>query len=754
MRLWVVAAALSVAFGWILPAFAAPAPHVLVLNSYHPQYTWTEELVRGVREELAGLPPENLHIEFMDARRMVDDEKYLDLLAAAYAHKYDRYVPSVIISSDDSALNFLLARRNSLFVGIPIVFCGINSRTPEELEPIPNTTGIVEGLEVAGNLALIDRLHPRAKRVVLLADRTSLGQGMIQIANSALPRFQRPSRRIEIWDDFTLDELNRRVAEVDRDTVFLLLAIHEDRAGHYFSFTEHLKPLTEHANAPVYAMFGMLLGQGVTGGMMNDAHEHGKAAAAMALRVLQGTPIDDIPVVPSAEYLPRFDYQQLHRFGISVDALPPGSTVVGAPTSFYSVHRGLVWGAAAVFAVLLAALAWLTYLINRMRRAERELVARQEELRRAQQLKIIAALAGGIAHDFNNIITVIAGFTALAIEKCRASAGPLLDDLDQVERATRRAAGLTRQLLSFARRQPVQPVVVDLNQLLLDFHQVLRRLISEAIELVVVPAAEQACVRIDPGQLEQVLSNLATNARDAMPAGGRLSLTASVTSEEVVLRAADTGTGMTDEVKARIFEPFYTTKESGRGTGLGLATSFSIIEQARGSIEVQSELGHGTTFTIRFPRIFEAPSTSHKRSAALRPRTGGGLVLLVEDDLQVRRVASQVLKQHGFEILEAENGAIALELTKQPARRIDCVLTDLVMPMLGGIELVKALRRANLGVPIVVMSGYADDVSLIEEAKQLGARFISKPFVPDDLALMIDEAVAAARSERNAAASK
>jgi hypothetical protein len=282
MRFAVIALVLGALY-LVVPnqAHAARAPLVLVLNSYHPQYGWTEELVRGVRDDLAALPPENLHIEFMDARRMVDDAKYLDLLAAVYQHKYGRLRPDVIISSDDSALSFLLARRDTLFPGVPIVFCGINSRAPEELEAVPNMTGILEGLDVAENLTLIERLQPNARRVVLLADRTSLGQGMVQVARGAIERRQRSALKTEIWDDFTLEELGRRVASVDEHTVFLLLAIHEDRAGRYFSFDEDLKPLTLRSRAPIYAMFGMLLGQGVVGGMMNDPYQHGRATAGV-----------------------------------------------------------------------------------------------------------------------------------------------------------------------------------------------------------------------------------------------------------------------------------------------------------------------------------------------------------------------------------------------------------------------------------------------------------------------------------------
>jgi signal transduction histidine kinase/CheY-like chemotaxis protein len=721
-------------------ALAVPAPHVLVLNSYHPQYAWTEELVRGVRDELAALPPENLHIEFMDARRMVDDEPYLETLATLYRYKYTRLRPDIIISSDDSALNFLLARRESLFPGIPVVFCGINSRAPEELEAVPNMTGILEGLDVAENLALIRRLHPKANRVVLLADRTSLGRGMVQVARGVSGRFEGPSLKIEVWDDFTLAELGRRVAAVDSRTVFLLLAIHEDRAGRYFSFTEDLEPLTRRSHGPIYAMFGMLLGQGVTGGMMNDPYQHGRATASMARKVLAGTPADAIPVVGSAEYRPRFDYAMLQRFGIAEAALPPDSVVVGKPVSFYEQHTQLVWSVAAVFVVLVITIAWLAYLIGRMRKAERELVVNQAELQRAQQFKVMASLAGGIAHDFNNLITAIAGFTELASYGVPPGNTDLTDNLEQISRASLRAARLTRQLLSFAQRQPIEPRVVDLNDVVKESQKLLRRLLWEGVELVILPAAEPACVFADPGQLEQVLGNLATNARDAMPSGGKFTLAIAVDGAEVVLRATDTGSGMNEEVKKRLFEPFFTTKTVGRGTGLGLATSFSIVQQAKGSIAIESEPGHGSTFIVRLPRELEPPErlTAPARS---RPSTrSSGLVLLVEDDVQVRGLARRALENQGLRVLEAENGAVAWELATKE-RRLSCLITDVVTPLMGGVELVRRVRALDSDLPIVVMSGYVDDASLFEEAGELDVHFIAKPFLPSDLVAAVCDAI-------------
>jgi two-component system cell cycle sensor histidine kinase/response regulator CckA len=312
--------------------------------------------------------------------------------------------------------------------------------------------------------------------------------------------------------------------------------------------------------------------------------------------------------------------------------------------------------------------------------------------------------------------------------------------LEQVARASHRAATLTRQLLSYARRQPVEPRVVDLNAVVMEAHKLLRRLLNESVELVTLPASEPALVFADPGEIEQVLSNLATNARDAMPAGGKLTLAVSVSAEQVLLQASDTGVGMSEAVKARVFEPFFTTKDVGSGTGLGLATSFAIIAQAGGSIDVESSPGKQTTFTIRLPRRAPAPEdNAHPAPSPLPEGVSWGLVLLAEDDPQVRRVAARALEGHGFEVLEAENGAVALELATQRAGRLSCVLTDVVMPIMGGREFIRRLRLVDPSVPVVVMSGYVEDLSLFDEARQLDVRFLAKPFLPAALVLAVCE---------------
>lgn len=737
---------------------AEPA-HVWVLNSYHPQYQWTEDLVRGVRDEFKGvLPDENLHIEYMDARRMVDDAAYLDELSRVYALKLSRFRPDIIISSDDSALTFLRERRDSLFKDVPIVFCGINSSTVAELEPLPRSTGILEGLSVEANLTLIGRLHPDVKRIVLLSDRTSLGKGMQEVANKVTPRFQTKKTKIEIWDDFTLAELMERVAKVDSHTVFLLLAIHEDRAGHYFSFTEHLRPLAEASPVPIYAMFGMLLGQGVTGGMMNDAYEHGKATAGMAKRVLSGTNIDSMSVVPSAEYGPRFDYTQLARFGIDGSALPPNSQVVGRPSSFYRDHMVIVWSTVSIVVGLVILVLWLMRLVRRMQRAEHELLESQAELRRAQRMELIGRLAGGIAHDFNNLLVPILTCADLIELRLGAALKPARNELEALRVAGSRAADLSRQLLALSRPHPTARKPVDLNAAVSALEAMLRRTVSEGAQLTLHLSEGARWVEADRTRLEQVLVNLVVNASDAVletaSKKGRIDIfvedaqmpDAPRGTQAVCLRVDDTGVGMQREVVQHIFQPFFSTKQPGRGTGLGLSTVQAVVEQHGGKLEVRSKPNEGSSFRVYVPTCSAPAEQSGAALADTRPKRTA-TVWVVEDDPLVRGVVVEALRHAGHTVLSFEDPRVAKAALLEPLTRCDLLLTDLLMPHLNGRELWDSVHAARPSLLVLFMSGY--DAGVLQErgATAGDLPLLRKPFAISELCGQIDAVLEDARKK-------
>jgi signal transduction histidine kinase len=390
-------------------------------------------------------------------------------------------------------------------------------------------------------------------------------------------------------------------------------------------------------------------------------------------------------------------------------------------------------------AELVAANVVLTDEINERARVEQALRESQAQLRQSQKLEAIGTLAGGIAHDFNNLITVISGYTQLALMRTNRSS-PEAEDLRQVVEASDRAANLTHQLLAFSRKQVLQPTVLDLGDVVRGIAPMLRRIIGDHIVLDITGEEPLARVRADRGQLEQVLLNLAVNARDAMSGGGTLRLSTSNCSDNrrVLLEVADTGTGMTDDVKERIFEPFFTTKEPGKGTGLGLSTVYGIINQSGGAVTVESEFGRGTTFTISLPAA-EAVVAQGPSPIADEPLpTGTETVLIVEDAEDVRILARRTLEERGYTVLVARNAGEALEIAV--ARRIDLLLTDIVMPHTSGPQLVAKYLATHPATTVIFMSGYADD-ALAQYELDPTKVFLRKPFTPAVLARTVRAAL-------------
>src|SRR5437016_554922 len=371
----------------------------------------------------------------------------------------------------------------------------------------------------------------------------------------------------------------------------------------------------------------------------------------------------------------------------------------------------------------------------------------EQQLRQAQKMEAVGRLAGGIAHDFNNILTAITGHADLLLEDL-GHHDPRRTDVDEIRRSAERAAGLTRQLLAFSRQQVLQPKVVDLNALVLDMDKLLRRLIGEDVELATVLDPTLGHVTADPGQLEQVIVNLAVNARDAMPQGGKLTLEtcnidldSSYTLEHslvkpgpyVQLTVSDSGIGMDEETQAHAFEPFFTTKPRGQGTGLGLAMVYGTVKQSGGFIWVYSEPGQGATFKIYLPRV-DAPVESMAPPAPVeRPPRGSETVLLAEDEPAVRAIAQQALERQGYTVLAAPSGADALALAAQHGATIHLLLTDVVMPGMSGRDLADRLTAPRPGIRVLSISGYTDNAIVRHGMLEPGLAYLQKPFRPDAL---------------------
>lgn len=378
--------------------------------------------------------------------------------------------------------------------------------------------------------------------------------------------------------------------------------------------------------------------------------------------------------------------------------------------------------------------------------------AAHEQLLQAQKMEGLGRLAGGIAHDFNNLLTAILGFTELAKDNV-ASDIIVHGFLNNIKIAADRAATLTAQLLTFARKQVVESRAVNTHSVILDIEKILLRLVTENIELEIVSTSDLGLVKMDAGQLGQVLINLIVNARDAMPEGGKIKISTSnislasdyvdqhvnVTSGDyVLLSVSDTGSGMSEEVMDHIFEPFYTTKARGKGTGLGLATCYGIIEQGGGHISVTSKPNIGTDFHIYLPRVYQNAEIVIKEDSSLLT-TGQEVILLVEDEPMVLEIGARTLSSLGYTVLTAGNGAEALNLIQEYAGEIDLLLTDVVMPQMGGRELASCVRTIRPNVKVIFTSGYTDDLILNQQIMQSGLPFLQKPFTPTSLGIMVRE---------------
>jgi hypothetical protein len=418
-------------------------------------------------------------------------------------------------------------------------------------------------------------------------------------------------------------------------------------------------------------------------------------------------------------------------------------------------------------------LAWVNASVRLMRDAEgrvlhyewsvQDITERKQleaQLRQAQKMEAIGQLAGGVAHDFNNLLTVIGGRSSLLLQKLPPD-DPARRDVDLIEKTAQRAAGLTRQLLAFSRKQVLEPKPLDLNTLVAGVAPMLNRLIGEHIEVVSVPGGGLGLVMADPGQVEQVVMNLVVNARDAMPDGGMVKIeTASREVQEaaalhaqghvppgryVTLSVQDTGCGMDRLTLARIFEPFFTTKEPGKGTGLGLSTVHGIVHQSGGYIGVDSARGRGTTFTIYLPQITDPVRVTEAPTASPRDlMRGTEVVLLVEDEEEVRRLASEILKTCGYTVLETSDPLEALTIGERRNGAIDLLLTDLVMPAMRGSELAQRLGTTCPRMRVLYMSGYTDEMIDAPSTSEPARAFLHKPFTPRDLATKVREALAPA----------
>jgi two-component system cell cycle sensor histidine kinase/response regulator CckA len=394
--------------------------------------------------------------------------------------------------------------------------------------------------------------------------------------------------------------------------------------------------------------------------------------------------------------------------------------------------------------------------ITSRKQAEQALRESEALLRQSQKMEAIGRLAGGVAHDFNNILTVISGHSALLLRKLTETS-PLRKDVEEIQKSSERAAALTRQLLAFSRKQLLDPKVLDLNSVVAGMEKMLRRLIGEDIELQTVLDPSAGRIKADPSQIEQVVLNLVVNARDAMPFGGKLTIEVAAFSSDhtrtlqigelapgsyAMLAVTDTGTGMSKEIQSHLFEPFFTTKGPGKGTGLGLATSYGIVKQSGGGIRVYSEAGHGSVFKVYLPVAPEGPEPATARLETSDMVQGNETILVVEDEGPLRSLAACVLRDAGYTVLEAKDGLEGLRVVQgQANRKIDLVVSDVIMPHMGGREMAERLKTILPETRVLFTSGYTDDALSHHGVLNPGVVFLEKPYSPARLASKVREAL-------------
>jgi PAS domain S-box-containing protein len=849
---------------WPGTAASADKKNILILNSYHQGYKWTDEQLLGILESIA--PDRNscsFFIEFMGTK-WIHGPIYSATLRSLYTTKYRKTPFDLIIATDNDAFEFLLLFRDDLFGEVPVVFCGINWLDPARVAHHRGFTGVNEDADIAATLDLMLALHPGTKTIHVVIDHTTTGRIVEDQLNELLPRY-RGKVEIEILPEMPVQDLISRVASLSSGSLVLLTVYQQDRTGSYVEFFEVPGEMSSRSRVPIYGLWDFHLGYGIVGGMLTSGYAQGQAAGRIARRVLEGEPAASIPLVMQSPNRLRFDFEQLQRFSIRPEVLPPGSDIVNHPPSFYTVNKKLIWGLSFGFAAMFVTVVVLLINIRRRSIAEtalraseqryhtlvdnltlgvyrcspdaagrfihvnpamaamfgypsmeammlssiselypdprnrepllaelrrsgqltkREILMRRQDgteiwiaanakahhdhagtigwidgtfediterkkleaqLRQTQKIEAMGILTGGISHDFNNILTAIIGYANLLqmrVDKDSTNR----NYVDEILRSSQRAAALTKSLLAFSRRQEMEVRPLDINECIRQFRAFLSRIIGEDIELKTALAEDNPILLADRGQIEQVLMNLATNARDAMEHGGVLSIgTRSVDLEGseipalatlppghyVEIAVSDTGCGMDEATRIRIFEPFFTTKEAGMGTGLGLSILHGIVKQHNGEIIVYSEIGRGTTFKVYLPAT--TATGEEEPGPPTQPRGGNETILLIEDDTALRHLERGILEQFGYHVIEAADGEEGLRLYYEVNGKVDCLLLDVIMPKKNGREVYEEIRRLRPDIKALFTSGYTTDVirrhGLLEEHFD----FLPKPATPAEM---------------------
>jgi len=573
---------------------------VLILNSYHPQYKWTQQLTEGIIKTLSQkVEPENIHIEYMDGRRFSDDREYLRRIKGLMSHKYRHYKIDLIISTDDYAFQFLRKEQQDLFPKTPVVFAGVNFFKKSLLKDLPLFTGVEEGTSIKENIELIKNLYPKYKEIILLSDRTSLGLHLTDTAKEIISKND-DKDRVKIYDDFSFDELYSKVTNSKKGTYYLLLAIHHDNKGQYFSYDNHFIKLNKDAPTPIFSMWGILMGTGTIGGYMNNPYLHGTEVAKIGLSILDGLDPKSIPI-SKTQYLPNFDYRELVRYQISKSDLPENTKIHYRPITYYETHKTPINLVVFVIFILISFIVILNRLV-----IKRTKLANKNAENLAKSNAKMKDFVGIVAHDLRAPVGNIISFTN-ALEDAPEDHKEIVP---YIMKSANKSINLINNILDISAIESGKVKIniekVDLDEIIEDtIHEVTFLTKNKDLKLT-TNLNHKIEVLADKQRVTQILQNLLTNAIKFTPKDGKIEILVEEEDSFVNVSVRDSGVGIPKELMAKLFKRTEFTSRSGTegesGTGYGLPLVYNLVKEHGSSLTVESQEDTGSKFTFELKK--------------------------------------------------------------------------------------------------------------------------------------------------------
>ncbi|WP_457575332.1 hybrid sensor histidine kinase/response regulator [Desulfomarina sp.] len=845
---------------WVHLSHGGTKKNILYLNSYHHGYRWSDEILVGIRSVLRESDSHiGLQIEYMDTKKY-NYSRIKNSLFTLYREKFRGENFDLILVSDNNGFNFVSQYHETLFHKKPIVFCGINNF--EAIHDSPeNITGVVENFDLVSTLDVIRSLHPKRKKMIVIGDESATGRGIRRQIEKTLSTYAFPFQ-VEFWVKLTLEETKERVENLGNDTFLFFFPWYQTIKGKFYTAEEVMETIYSHSPVPIYTTWEFLLGHGAVGGRMLSGRQHGRTAAKMALRILNGDKPQDIPVQTEARGRYEFDYRVMQRLNIRQDLLPEDSLIINSPRAFYELPKELFWTIMTSLLLLLVVLVFLVTAMIGRRRVEQKIteqlsfqetlmdtipllvswkdrerkylganrtfidffnietpddvvsrktedvvfdreyvrwsvnadddVARgktiirkqrrklqnrngstgwlevnkvplrdrngrivgilttaenvtkeqnlEKQLLQSQKMEALGTLAGGIAHDFNNILTSIINSTELALgdldPESRTAA-----DLTRVLKAARRGSGVVKRILSFSRPSKEGFRATDLSEVVYEVVSLMDGSLPSTIKISSKINSGSNLVEADPTQIHQVILNLCTNSYHALRENGglmkvqldelnveqELAATMNISPGTYIrIRVADNGSGISPEIIDNIFDPFFSTKDISEGTGLGLAVVHGIVKGHRGGLQVSSEPGHGTVFSIYLPVTTE---TRRKKTGFTPVVAVESLsILFVEDDRDQLDSIPRILEEMGHRVTATGDPEQGLAMIRSARNRFDLVITDFDMPVMNGVEM--SLKLGT--IPVILVSGRQDALEMATKSRNIVTVLI-KPYDGNDL---------------------